>query len=57
MELLMAPKAEKAVKKIKKIKRTKLQTQDLIPDKEWWDAEFIQGHGYFPQLPEAASTK
>ena len=33
MDLLTAPKAEKAVKKIKKIKRTKLQTQDLIPDK------------------------
>lgn len=33
MDLLTAPKAEKAVRKIRKIKRTRLQTQDLIPDK------------------------
>lgn len=57
MDLLTAPKERKRTRKLKKIKRTKLQTQDLIPEKEWWDAEFVSAPGYFPPLPETVTTK
>ena len=59
MDLLTAPKSLKSVKKVRKIKRTKLQTQDLIPDKEWWDVQFIhkENESYLGVIPGTASTK